>query len=88
MAWTKSKTGSQILQLLKQNGIEVDPREAEHLKQQGFARICEFDRKSVNVRGNNSFGVIVCTRSLRGRKISCTQKRSAYKEERVVQSEG
>lgn len=66
MAWTKVKTGIEIVGLLEKSGIEVDTREADHLKQTGYARICGFDCKAVNVRGNNSFGVIVCASWFRG----------------------
>ena len=45
MAWSKSKTGNQILQLLKQGGIEVDPHETEDLKQKGYASICGYSCK-------------------------------------------
>ncbi len=60
MAWTKLKAATEILRLLQQSGIEVDPPEANRLKQQGFARICGFNCKAANVTSTNSFRVIVC----------------------------
>jgi len=51
---------------MQQSGIAVDPREANQLKQEGYARICGFYCKAANVLGTKSFRVTVCTDWFRG----------------------
>lgn len=66
MAWSKLNAGTQILRFIQQSRIEVDPREANQLKQEGYAHICGFCCKAANVLGTSSFRVTVCTDWFRG----------------------
>jgi len=66
MAWSKRGTGHQILHLLQGCGIEVDEREANQLKKDGYTYVSGFLCKAANKLGEQSFRGLVCPDWFRG----------------------
>lgn len=67
MAWSKDKAVNVTMQLLKNNGIELQDDEAEKFHNYGYARICGFNCRVANVIGTDSFRVRVCSEWFQGK---------------------